>query len=332
MTLLILTTDDSSAGCLEASRIADHVTAIEYRLVTGPVPPVAEPVAFFSRRAELGGSKIARWNQDGPGSRLSRCWLELIDVCKRFEDIEIWPNPDPNSQLQLVQLLGWLRSCPDIVQKLTLVSPDFRIGHCKPEEIASLRPHPRKISDAQFDIANLALRAFQQPTPEACFRLTRERTLDHLPHLRRALSQLLEELPDRDTALTTSETELLNIISKEPIVPMRLMGEYIGNNPLSVLDYWELGEALHRLAHCHAPAILGLTEGSFTLELHDDRDRFERYKRSKLSLSELGQALLEKQADFSRQNKIDRWWGGTRLTNDRLWRWDAKANGLVSPT
>ena len=27
--------------------------------------------------------------------------------------------------------------------------------------------------------------------------------------------------------------------------------------------------------------------------------------------------------DFSRHNPIDRWWGGTRLTNDRLWRWDA---------
>jgi hypothetical protein len=331
MTLLILTTDDPSAGCLRASRIADHAIAIEYRLVTGPVPPVAEPVAFFSRRAELGGSKIARWDQDGPGSRLSRCWFELMDMCKRFEDIEIWPNPDPNSQLQLVQLLGWLRSCPDIVQKLTLASPDFRISQRKPEDIASLRPRPGKISDAQFDIANLALRAFQQPTPEACFRLTRERSLDDLPHLRRALGQLLEELPDRDTALTSSETELMNIISKGPIVPMRLMGEYIGNNPLSVLDYWELGEALHRLAHCHAPAILGLTEGSFTLELHDDQDRFEKYQRSKLSLSELGQALLEKQADFSRQNEIDRWWGGTSLTNDRLWRWDAKAHGLVSP-
>ncbi len=25
--------------------------------------------------------------------------------------------------------------------------------------------------------------------------------------------------------------------------------------------------------------------------------------------------------DFSRHNPIDRWWGGTHLTNDNLWRW-----------
>ena len=26
---------------------------------------------------------------------------------------------------------------------------------------------------------------------------------------------------------------------------------------------------------------------------------------------------------------IDRWWGGTHLTNDKLWRWDAEAGRLV---
>jgi hypothetical protein len=67
-------------------------------------------------------------------------------------------------------------------------------------------------------------------------------------------------------------------------------------------------------------AILGLPAGPFDLALRDDHERFENYKRSKLSLSEFGRALLERQADFSRHNRIDRWWGGTRLTNDRLWR------------
>lgn len=332
MTSLILTTDDSSAGCLKAARIADHVVAFEYRLVTGPVPPIAEPLTFFPRRAELGDAEIARWDQDGPGSRLKRCWLELMDACKKFERVEIWPNPDPNSQLQLVQLLDWLRSYSDIVQKLRLANVDFRIGSCKPEEIALLRPRPHKLSEAQFDIASVALRAFQQPTPEACFSLFREYDLDAFPHLRRAFGRLLEELPGTNTALTSSETKLLNIISKGSTAPMRVLGEYFGNNPLSVLGYWELGETLHRLAHCHAPTIVGLNEGPFTLELHDDCNRFEKYKRSKLSLSELGRALLEQRADFSRHNKIDRWWGGTRLTNDRLWRWDAEASALVAPT
>lgn len=39
-----------------------------------------------------------------------------------------------------------------------------------------------------------------------------------------------------------------------------------------------------------------------------------------LSLTEFSKALLAGEADFSRHNPIDRWWGGTRLTDDRLRR------------
>jgi len=41
-----------------------------------------------------------------------------------------------------------------------------------------------------------------------------------------------------------------------------------------------------------------------------------------LSLTEFGKAVVAHKEDFSRHNPIDRWWGGTRLTNDPLWRWN----------
>ena len=47
----------------------------------------------------------------------------------------------------------------------------------------------------------------------------------------------------------------------------------------------------------------------------------EAYRRSRLSLTEFGEAVLAHKEDFSRHNPIDRWWGGTHLTNDNLWRW-----------
>ena len=48
----------------------------------------------------------------------------------------------------------------------------------------------------------------------------------------------------------------------------------------------------------------------------------QAYQRSRLSLTEFGKAIVAHEEDFSRHNPIDRWWGGTRLTNDRLWRWN----------
>ena len=52
------------------------------------------------------------------------------------------------------------------------------------------------------------------------------------------------------------------------------------------------------------------------------RDRHQAYQRSRLSLTEFGKAVVAHKEDFSRHNPIDRWWGGTQLTNDRLWRWN----------
>jgi hypothetical protein len=56
--------------------------------------------------------------------------------------------------------------------------------------------------------------------------------------------------------------------------------------------------------------------------MHNEGARYARYKESRLSLTEFGKAVLAHEEDFSRHNPIDRWWGGTHLTNDRLWRWD----------
>jgi len=77
--------------------------------------------------------------------------------------------------------------------------------------------------------------------------------------------------------------------------------------------------------------VSGLGEEPFTLEMYDDCDRHARYKQSRLSLTELGQAVLAGRDDFSRHNPIHRWWGGTELTNDRLWRWNPTKQVLVEP-
>ena len=85
------------------------------------------------------------------------------------------------------------------------------------------------------------------------------------------------------------------------------------------------------LAHGPAPLVSGLNEGPFTLEMHEDSDRHQRYKRSRLSLTALGEAVLAGREDFSRHNPIHRWWARTELTSDRLWRWDPANRALIEP-
>ena len=56
-----------------------------------------------------------------------------------------------------------------------------------------------------------------------------------------------------------------------------------------------------------------------------------RDTNEQLSLTAFGEAVLAQAEDFSRHNPIHRWWGGTKLTNDNLWRWDATSRVLIAP-
>jgi hypothetical protein len=89
-----------------------------------------------------------------------------------------------------------------------------------------------------------------------------------------------------------------------------------------VFNEWELGYLLDGLAFGPRPAIAGLDDELRTIRKENLRDRHKALLRSRLSLTEFGKAIVAHREDFSRHNPIDRWWGGTHLTNDNLWRWN----------
>jgi len=144
--------------------------------------------------------------------------------------------------------------------------------------------------------------------------------LSALPLLKPALTDLLNELPSASTGLGATEMRMLEMIAEG----------HAGTNNLfhlrslrrtRIFREWEHGYLLDGLAHGPRPAIAGLDDELRTLDQENLRDRHAAYLRSRLSLTEFGKAIVAHKEDFSRHNPIDRWWGGTRLTNDRLWRW-----------
>jgi hypothetical protein len=145
--------------------------------------------------------------------------------------------------------------------------------------------------------------------------------------LKPALLELLAELPSSTTGLGATEMRMLELIAwgfanTNPLFHLRTL------RGTRVFDESELGYLLDGLAHGPTPAVAGLDDELRTLEKSNHRGRHEAYRRSRLSLTEFGKAVVAHKEDFSRHNPIDRWWGGTRLTSDRLWRWNP---GLVKP-
>jgi hypothetical protein len=170
MMRLILTTEDSGAGCLRVAGIADIVLPFDPRFVWGPLPSDAELAMFLEARSTKHGSPGFHWLDFVRSRHLEEIegkGLGLIDLCERCETIELWIDPDPNAQLTL----DYLRHYAKIASKLTLVQADVRIGNHPPEEVAKWRLPAVKILNDHVETASAAWQAYRAATPQDWFNL-----------------------------------------------------------------------------------------------------------------------------------------------------------------
>lgn len=307
---------------LMRSNFAELVIFFSFRFVWGPLPSAAELAAYLSARSDKLASGAhwsdytGRWPKSSPKGRRD---LALADFCRPYEVIDLWFDPAPNDQLQLVWLLDYLGSFPEVVAKLRLRLIDFDLLMAPDEMPEEPDVEDVDVTDDELETARRAWRAYQSATPEACLDLLRK-DLSALPMLRPALIDLMEELPCSATGLGATETRFLELIARgytqNALVHLRTL------RGTRVFSEFEHGSLLEGLGLGPRPAVAGLDEALRTLEEKNYRDRHAAHLRSRLSLTEFGKAVLAGREDFSRHNPIHRWWGGTELTSERLWRFD----------
>ncbi|WP_375313794.1 hypothetical protein WHZ77_11630 [Bradyrhizobium sp. A5] len=331
MTRLIVTTDSSTAGVLQQAGPADLVIAIERRLVWGLLPSAAELDAFFAPRTTQ--SRGLHWLDDTPPWRVVEPGVGdrgLIELSAECDSVELWMGPEPNAQLILLWLLDHCRRERAAISKFVIRQLDMAVGGADPQPFAKL--NPRILAPAQdcLELAGRAWRAYRAPTPQAWFDLL-EADLTPLPRLERCVLDLLEELPHLASGLGATEARILQLIAPGGVHPFDVFPGHQKPNERGVYGYWEVGTLLDGLARCQRPAVSGLDEGPFALDMHNEPARLDRYRGSRLSRTEFGNAVLAGDENFCRHNPIRRWWGGTELTNERLWRWDRATRSLVVP-
>ncbi len=321
MKRLILTSGSGTE--LYRSDLADAVICFPlFSFVWGPLPSPDELATYLAARSDkhAPGTHWSDFAYRWPRATGVRKEVGLVEVCRHCESVELWFDPGPNDQLQLVWLLDYFHFHPDIVARLRLRIVDFDLIGASHEELRRWQVQAIDVTKDELETASATWQAYRATTPKACFDLL-GRDLSALPLLRPALSDLLEELPSSATGLGATEMRLLELIARgyertNALFYLRTLCQR------RVFNSREIGSLLEGLAHGPRPAIAGLDDELRTLETKNYRGRDEAYKRSRLSLTEFGRAIVAHKEDFSRHNPIDRWWGGTRLTNDRLWRWD----------
>jgi hypothetical protein len=264
MTRLILTTSDSGAGNLRAANIADIVIPFGLRLVWGPLPTPEELATLLAARSAKHDSPGSHWRDFVRSRYLEEIGakdLGLIDLCEQCETIELWVDPDPNSQLTLIWLLDYLRHHAKIALKLALVQADVVIGNHRPEELATWRPPAVKILNDHLEAASMAWRAYRQPTPQDWFNLL-GKDLSVLPQLPQTVLELLDELPMDATALGATEMRMLELISAGNAGPFDVFPGHQKRNQRRVFGYWEVGALLDGLGPIRKSKIIKVLTAS----------------------------------------------------------------------
>jgi hypothetical protein len=155
------------------------------------------------------------------------------------------------------------------------------------------------------------------------------RDIADLPFLAPALGRLLEELPAPADGLSATErTALLAIADGAPTPAAAFLAAQELEPAPFLGDAWfflalaELGSGPNRLvetsdgAELPAPPPLG-----------DGR----RFAAAPIRLTSPGERVLAGDADRVELLGIDRWVGGTHVTTESVWRWDAASRRLLAP-
>ena len=324
MSHLILATNDLAADTLRKSGAANVVLGFYLRFVRGKLPSGEQLLMGLEPRSAKHSNPGDHWLHDECPASLNGFGtrdIGFFELCAKFDSIDIWVDPLPNDQLVLVWLLDLLRPYKEITTKLSLVHTDDKVENYAPESVAKWKLPTFKVTDNHLVTASRAWRAYRAETPEPCFDLLMT-DLTIFPRLRSALIALLEELPDKVTGLGASEMDMLGCVNEGHTDP-RYISEARWYR--DVFDGGDAQDALIELAEHPAPPVL-LGDPSF-----NNDDRYFGRSEWNVTLTELGRSLVARDDDMWRHNPIKRWWGGTELTNERLWRWDRESRLLVAP-
>lgn len=321
MKRLILTS--SSGSDLAKSELAEIVVFFFFRFAWDSLPSAEYFETYFGARSEALrlGDHWSDWGVVWPRAFKDRRNLPFAEFCECYDEIELWFDPKPEDQLQLIWLLDYLDSYPQLLEKLRLRLLTFELFELTIERLRNSASRIPVVDLTVHDLATakMAWQAYCASTPEACAGLIHE-DLSALPLLRPALLDLLQELPSPLTGLGATELRFLELIARG-FTHTNALFHLRSLRGTRVFGEFESEWLLQGLTHGPRPAVAGLDDELRTIDRGDLRERHAAYLRSRLCLTEFGKAVLAHEEDFSRHNPIDRWWGGTHLTNDRLWRY-----------
>jgi redox-sensitive transcriptional activator SoxR len=329
--LLHITNGESAGNTLRQTTLGGAVVSWQDTLHEGPVP--AGP------RRELLRTRARFLSDCGWGSRqallssLERRDRQLREAVRAGVQVVLWFEHDLYDQLQLVDALA-LAQADGATPELIVVGsfpgkPSFAgLGELTAAELETLWP-ARKVAVVEtLAAATEAWDAFRAPEP-AALAAWAMRESAALPFLAPALRRLLEELPAPVDGLSRTERHALEAVAAgAPTPPAAFVAAQRLEDAPFLGDAWfyralsAVGQGASRLVE---------TDDGSPLPLPPPLSDSRQFARLRLRLTGSGKRTLRGDADRVALLGVDRWIGGTHVTTDSVWRWDASTLTLVEP-
>jgi DNA-binding transcriptional MerR regulator len=321
--VLHITNGESAGNTLRQTALGGAVLSWQDVLHEGPVPALPRQRLLRSRARFL--TECGWGSRQALLSSLERRDRQLVESLRDGLQVVLWFEHDLFDQLQLLDVLALahtLEAAPELIVVGSFPGkPSFRgLGELTADELQTLWPLREVATAAVGAAASAVWAAFREPEPTALAEWAL-RDIPELPFLSPALRRLLEELPAPGSGLSGTERRALQSIADGAIAPPAafLAAQRLEEAPF-LGDAWfyralsALGQGEHRLVE---------TDDGAPVPRPPPLSDSHRFARLRLRLTALGERALRGEADRVELLGIDRWLGGTHITLDGLWRWDA---------
>jgi hypothetical protein len=320
---LIITNGDVAAARLADAGIEGEILPWRDVLHEGPVPGglVLEALSLvrapylakrFGHPLPLVNEQFA--NRDA-----------MIRSHGQFERVELWFEHDLYDQLQLVQVIDFFAK-EGRIANLRLIQSGDHLGGQSAEALRELGTIGRSLGAADLAEAQALWHAFTDSSPARLMRLAEGATA--LPYMGAALRRLFCEFPALGSGLGLTEERALTVLMSG----QRAVGEIYRLTQAQESAQF-LGDAsffrlLDDLALAPQPLVTSAASASYaggpvplTIGVSPD---------ARIRITEAGRLAVGGKFDHAVENGIERWFGGTLVTPESLWRRDLKGQ-LIAP-
>ena len=321
--MLHILNGSSTEQTLRQTTIAGDLFSFRDALIAGPAPEGLDESSWRLRRAEHLSENYGA-SKDECERDLFR-QMEMLRSFEKHDEIVLWFEHDLFCQLNLLYLLNWFGNLELGNTRLSLINvgafpgkENFRgIGELNADELASLFPERREVTDVEFKLAQAAWKAFCSANPTSIEALL-ETDTSALPFLSKALHAHLRRFPSTRNGLGKVENQSLELIADGHERFIDLFPRFVDAQPVYGLGDAQVWRTLFKLSSAMFPLLTTRNENPDPVN-----------PETTFKLTDAGRAVFKGDADYLKLNEIDEWFGGVHLHgSNQRWRWDEERERL----